>query len=704
MKQRIRNYILEWTELFQRKNGMFHQTFRAILCLLLIVMLIFQLVLYMFMYSSMKRSIRDSNQENLHSIVALAEMKFSVLEDAAEKLAEGEAVLNAVLLPQKQDRNRNFDLMSRLSSFKKNNAYVEELYLISRFDGRVYSTESGMVSLSDGADEGEEVCGKVGGDFSLVRTEGGTLYLSYPFLDGWQGNLGTLLIQLDGDRLFGDICNENKEILLLTKDNGLLFSAGNFMEKDLKEGLDEAKEQYVIRDSQMLDIRFACRYQPVVLSLGSFLIDGNVLVLLMAIIPLILIAALLIARQFYKPMKEVMETVGPAFSSESDEENEWKLLRTAIYDLNDRNRQFGNMVHKVSPYLFQNLMTDLLEGREIEEGYMMQLLTSIQCPFTIEGDFVLFVTVNRVTGLFDEVAAEEVVENMEKIRYKDCCKYTGWFKGAIITLVQMGTQASVSAEKSCEELKRIVQVYTDELDDRVVLGGEMFHGITEMNRVYCGIMDRGLDLVQTQMDEKELEKHIEKAMEIAAEMPEEKQVVAVTNLMEYIGEAAGEDRGPALKTLTDVVRRLGEQYHVKLSSQWDEGCGMEDAKAYTQEVLREIYSIKNKKQYKYFLIAQRYMEENYMNTELSLNMVAAELGISATYLSRIFTSVHNTRFTQMLNEIRIDKAKVLLEDSDRLIRDISEAVGFLTIQNFMRVFKQQTGLTPSGYRATLKSG
>ena len=74
---------------------------------------------------------------------------------------------------------------------------------------------------------------------------------------------------------------------------------------------------------------------------------------------------------------------------------------------------------------------------------------------------------------------------------------------------------------------------------------------------------------------------------------------------------------------------------------------------------------------------------------------------SWSYLSRIFSEIDGKRFTQYLSDLRIEKAKQLLADDSRLVRDIGQDVGFLTIQNFMRVFKAKTGVTPSEYRSTL---
>lgn len=84
-----------------------------------------------------------------------------------------------------------------------------------------------------------------------------------------------------------------------------------------------------------------------------------------------------------------------------------------------------------------------------------------------------------------------------------------------------------------------------------------------------------------------------------------------------------------------------------------------------------------------------------------LDGTAAQLGISPSYLSRIFSEVDGKRFTQYLSDLRIEQAKRLLADESKLVRDVGQEVGFLTVQNFMRVFKSKTGVTPSEYRSTL---
>lgn len=76
-------------------------------------------------------------------------------------------------------------------------------------------------------------------------------------------------------------------------------------------------------------------------------------------------------------------------------------------------------------------------------------------------------------------------------------------------------------------------------------------------------------------------------------------------------------------------------------------------------------------------------------------------GISPSYLSRIFSEVDGKRSPSTSATCASGQAKRLLADESKLVRDVGQEVGFLTVQNFMRVFKSKIGVTPSEYRSTL---
>lgn len=96
-----------------------------------------------------------------------------------------------------------------------------------------------------------------------------------------------------------------------------------------------------------------------------------------------------------------------------------------------------------------------------------------------------------------------------------------------------------------------------------------------------------------------------------------------------------------------------------------------------------------------------FIKDNY-SKELTLDKIASEINYSKSYFCYLFKAVTGKNYVEYLNEIRILHAKELLRNTDKNITDISFEVGYKTIANFNKYFKQITGITPSKYR-NLKS-
>ncbi len=99
--------------------------------------------------------------------------------------------------------------------------------------------------------------------------------------------------------------------------------------------------------------------------------------------------------------------------------------------------------------------------------------------------------------------------------------------------------------------------------------------------------------------------------------------------------------------------------------------------------------------------ALKYMEEHYRE-KLKLQDVADQVYVSQWHLSKLLNRYKGQSFSDILNNIRIEKAKALLRDPSLRIGDIADMVGFLDMAHFSRVFKRQTGLSANEYRNSLK--
>ncbi len=95
--------------------------------------------------------------------------------------------------------------------------------------------------------------------------------------------------------------------------------------------------------------------------------------------------------------------------------------------------------------------------------------------------------------------------------------------------------------------------------------------------------------------------------------------------------------------------------------------------------------------------ALHYMREHYAE-KLLLSDVADEIFVSQWHLSKLLNKETGQSFSEIMNGIRIEKAKELLRDPALRISDIAESVGFQDLPHFSRVFKKMTGVSANEYR------
>ncbi|GMK45311.1 HTH-type transcriptional regulator YesS [Paenibacillus glycanilyticus] len=94
--------------------------------------------------------------------------------------------------------------------------------------------------------------------------------------------------------------------------------------------------------------------------------------------------------------------------------------------------------------------------------------------------------------------------------------------------------------------------------------------------------------------------------------------------------------------------------------------------------------------------AMIYMQQHYRQ-DISLDNCAEHIGTNPFYLSKSFKVVTGKNFIDYLTELRIEKAKELLRESELKINDVAEQVGYQH-SYFNRIFKKLEGMTPTSYR------
>ena len=100
--------------------------------------------------------------------------------------------------------------------------------------------------------------------------------------------------------------------------------------------------------------------------------------------------------------------------------------------------------------------------------------------------------------------------------------------------------------------------------------------------------------------------------------------------------------------------------------------------------------------------AQNIVKQRYMEPDISLDEVCADLGVSNSYFSSIFKKETGQPFVTYLTDYRMDRAEELVLNTDEKSYKIAEKVGYQDANYFSYVFKKKFGVSPSKYRASGK--
>lgn len=119
---------------------------------------------------------------------------------------------------------------------------------------------------------------------------------------------------------------------------------------------------------------------------------------------------------------------------------------------------------------------------------------------------------------------------------------------------------------------------------------------------------------------------------------------------------------------------------------------------YIRWILDYVQHHQDRRQADLMIRAKRFIVDNYANPELTLGSVAAYVGLNEKYFSSRFTKEEGTTFSNYLTDVRIRKAKELMDKTDLKMYEISQQVGYNNVEHFNRVFKKTCQINPGTYR------
>ena len=134
----------------------------------------------------------------------------------------------------------------------------------------------------------------------------------------------------------------------------------------------------------------------------------------------------------------------------------------------------------------------------------------------------------------------------------------------------------------------------------------------------------------------------------------------------------------------DIARTLAKAFVIDMGRQSQAAYGSIHARRYHQDQT--------------ILAVQTWLDEH-LNQSIAMDSLAERFHLTPRTFKRRFRSATGDTPLQYLQKLRVEQAKKLLEDPNRRLEQITQAVGYDDVSSFSRLFRSKTGLTPGAYRA-----
>ena len=216
-----------------------------------------------------------------------------------------------------------------------------------------------------------------------------------------------------------------------------------------------------------------------------------------------------------------------------------------------------------------------------------------------------------------------------------------------------------------------------------VIGSMIPHGLPETNLKYdsaCRVIEVGPAMLGKFFAQLEKEPFSDPVFNL--NLPEHKHIIQLIN---ELGELSNNS------SPFSFLAQTGNVY--KICAYVFENFIKSNTNANTAKKVTTIMNIEN---------CLDYIYTNY-DKKITVEDAAALCGYSTSNFCKIFKSITNDTFHNVLNTHRIKVACALLEDSTLSMEEISAKVGFSDVKSFYRVFKEKKGATPSVYRKGIKT-
>lgn len=236
------------------------------------------------------------------------------------------------------------------------------------------------------------------------------------------------------------------------------------------------------------------------------------------------------------------------------------------------------------------------------------------------------------------------------------------------------------------------------LNDKTYSGGMERYNSLQNNLIKCTYDSPQLEIIRGYLERAQAEEYLELFNSLTEDLIKDGNINSNYSRELYFSLA--------LMLLSYINKYgIGEKLATQISlynlTRVDEYDSWEEAVEYLKKLSKLIFWIKktNDKDKPANIMEEvkQYIITN-LSEDLSLNKLAEIVHFNPSYLSRLFKQYTGYKLSEYISEIKIKKAKELLEDSNLKISHIAAAIGFDSPRYFAHFFKNAAKMNPLDYR------
>lgn len=453
-------------------------------------------------------------------------------------------------------------------------------------------------------------------------------------------------------------------------------------------------------------------------------------VVLLFVLVIGIIAALFVSFKKSGPIRALVAHLqhrGSLDKSERKSVNEFELIRGAVDDLHHYTLQLETNMEQQRPLVIDQMLYRVLTGSGSEAG--SALSSYVQGIYY----FVLVISYRQDSSqTLGASGREGLYQILNRVEAADC-------KGFGIELLEEQAFALVmSVQQPIHDTRELQQqaasyvqsLLQEQLGINSLIGvGTICKELTEINRSFI----EGMATIEyrllfpegrvlffediSKLQDQNRQYSMGDQMKFIQSLRMADQTVCLDSLGSMLDNIAQMEQSMLLLRYIcfDIVNAvLKEMRSLKLGLDWPETKRMmefqtlEDLRGSMSSVVKRICEhVEASKKTKRADLCSKIIHEidnRFRSDQLSLEVLAQQFDVSASYLSRLIREQTGTSFTEYVLQLRIEAVKLEMVSTDRPIKDIIIEAGYQDMSSFIKRFKKSEGLTPGEYRKKAMNG